>query len=292
MSEDITRPVDLDGLRRNLSYSLQRGMLGVTELLSDVPTTDPSPAVAYDDAMLVGWQIANSDHELWFDKRSVKTPKFSSGQTAFYDLRRDPSVLINGPYHSFQFYLPFKAINAVAAEHSGKVISDLEYQLGQAVHDPVMSMLGQALHSATDVSRAASSLFLEHILNAVCAHVVFKYGRVTFREGPAKLAPLQERRAKEVMLASFDNTVSLHALAAECGLSVSHFSKAFRNTTGLPPHRWLTVQRVEQAKYLIESAEMGFAEIAAFCGFSDQAHFSRVFSRVTGASPTKYRSSI
>jgi hypothetical protein len=159
MNEDITRPVDLDGLRRNLSFSLQRGFLGVTECASDVPTTDPSSAVAYDDAMLVGWQIANSDHELWFDKRSVTTPRFQSGQTAFYDLRHDPSVLINGPYHSFQFHLPFKAINAVAAGTPGSHFR-LGIQAWTGCLRPCHGHARRALHSATDVSRTASNLFL------------------------------------------------------------------------------------------------------------------------------------
>jgi AraC family transcriptional regulator len=93
------------------------------------------------------------------------------------------------------------------------------------------------------------------------------------------------------MLASFDNIVSLDALAAGCGLSVSHFSKTFPQHDRPSTQSMADGPKDRAGKYLIEAAEMGFADIAVFCGFSDHAHFSRVFSRVIRRSPTRYWSS-
>ncbi len=77
--------------------------------------------------------------------------------------------------------------------------------------------------------------------------------------------------------------------AQQCGLSVSHFARAFKETTGLPPHRWLIRRRVEVAEALLRNSRMSLTEVALTCGFADQSHFTRVFSRVVGISPGAWR---
>jgi AraC family transcriptional regulator len=103
------------------------------------------------------------------------------------------------------------------------------------------------------------------------------------------LAPWQERRAKELMSTHLGREISLAFVAGECGLSVSHFARSFKQCTGTPPHRWLLENRVERAKELLTDAEPPLAEIALECGFSDQSHFTRVFSRTVGTSPGTWR---
>jgi AraC family transcriptional regulator len=99
------------------------------------------------------------------------------------------------------------------------------------------------------------------------------------------LAPWQERRAKELMSTHLGREISLAFVAGECKLSVSHFARSFKQCTGKPPHRWLLENRVEKAKEFLIDAELPLAEIALECGFSDQSHFTRVFSRIAGTSP-------
>jgi AraC family transcriptional regulator len=103
------------------------------------------------------------------------------------------------------------------------------------------------------------------------------------------LAPWQERRAKELMSTHLGREISLAFVAGECRLSVSHFARSFKQCTGKPPHRWLLEKRVEKAKELLIDAELPLAEIALECGFSDQSHFTRVFSRTVGTSPGTWR---
>ena len=77
--------------------------------------------------------------------------------------------------------------------------------------------------------------------------------------------------------------------AAEFDLSVSHFSRAFRTSTGLPPHQWLLRQRVKAAKQLLGVHDLPLSEIAISAGFANQSHFTRVFSSVVGVSPGAWR---
>jgi AraC-like DNA-binding protein len=102
------------------------------------------------------------------------------------------------------------------------------------------------------------------------------------------LAPWQLQSAK-AMLESDLHDLPLARIAAECGLSVRHFSRAFRQSTGMPPHRWLLRQRVERAKALLADRSLSLADVALACGFGDQSHFTRVFAAVAGHSPGVWR---
>jgi transcriptional regulator GlxA family with amidase domain len=79
--------------------------------------------------------------------------------------------------------------------------------------------------------------------------------------------------------------ISITDLAAEVGLSASHFSRGFKQTVGMAPHQWLVKKRVDRAKGLLEENKLGLAEIALSCGFVDQSHLSRVFTRSVNYSP-------
>jgi len=69
-------------------------------------------------------------------------------------------------------------------------------------------------------------------------------------------------------------------------------SRAFRRSMGMPPHRWLVRQRIEQAKALLREGRAPLAEISLACGFADQSHFTRCFSAWTGVSPGRWRRTI
>jgi AraC-like DNA-binding protein len=81
----------------------------------------------------------------------------------------------------------------------------------------------------------------------------------------------------------------LQQIAAEFDLSVSHFSRAFHVSTGLPPHQWLLRQRVKTAKQLLTVRNLPLSDIAISAGFANQSHFTRVFSSMVGSSPGAWR---
>lgn len=103
------------------------------------------------------------------------------------------------------------------------------------------------------------------------------------------LAPWQLRRAKEIFRADLSENHELQRVAAACKLSVSHFARAFKISTGVPPHQWLMTARIEMARDLLEHSHTPLVEVAGMCGFADQSHFSRVFARSTSTSPGAWR---
>jgi AraC family transcriptional regulator len=83
--------------------------------------------------------------------------------------------------------------------------------------------------------------------------------------------------------------LSIAEIAHECGLSSGYFARAFKRSTGVPPYQLLTKMRVERAKELLKDPRCELADIALLCGFVDQSHFTRVFSRSEGYSPGRWR---
>lgn len=82
---------------------------------------------------------------------------------------------------------------------------------------------------------------------------------------------------------------TLTELATLCNLSPFHFCRAFKAATGLPPHRYYIVTRIERARTLLLNNQASVAEIGAAVGYEDPAYFSRLFARETGVSPSAWR---
>ena len=84
--------------------------------------------------------------------------------------------------------------------------------------------------------------------------------------------------------------LSLQQLADTVGLSRYHCARTFKDTTGTSAHEYVTMQRVERAKVLLQRTRQPLGDIAAVCGFADQSHFTRVFRQRVGVTPGKFRS--
>lgn len=104
-----------------------------------------------------------------------------------------------------------------------------------------------------------------------------------------QLAPWQMREVTRFIDANIARNIAIEELAALARLSPSHFSKRFRARFGLSPYNYVLARRVELAQQMMTGSQDSLSEIALSCGFSDQAHFSRVFKRVTGDSPNAWR---
>ncbi|TAG26772.1 MAG: AraC family transcriptional regulator [Burkholderiales bacterium] len=88
-----------------------------------------------------------------------------------------------------------------------------------------------------------------------------------------------------------DRDISVEKLAQLVGLSEAHFARAFKQTTGVSPHKYVTERRLERGKRLLADTQDSIAQIALDCGFADQAHFARSFAQHYGSSPSALRKS-
>jgi AraC-like DNA-binding protein len=231
------------------------------------------------------------NNSYWEEGRQVSAFSLPAGVTTIHDLRRVPAAMIDKPLHSLLFYLPRAALNALADQANVPRIDELRYTPGVGVFDETIGHLSVSLMPAFRKPDQLSQLFMDHVMLALAAHTAQTYGGMQTLAKPLRggLAPWQERLSKEMIAGDLTGAASLPAIARACGLSVSHFSRAFHKSTGLAPHAWLLQARVETAKAMLRRREAPLSEVARTCGFSDQSHFARVFARRVGLSPGAWR---
>jgi len=104
-----------------------------------------------------------------------------------------------------------------------------------------------------------------------------------------RLKPWQLRTAKRMVLDHLDTGISVTELAQACGLSRSHFTRMFKESTQVPPQKWMREQRISKSKELLAASSRVLAEIALECGFYDQAHFCRTFMKTEGMTPLAWQ---
>jgi AraC family transcriptional regulator len=103
------------------------------------------------------------------------------------------------------------------------------------------------------------------------------------------LAPWQQKRVAAYIEERVADDIPLATLAELARLSPYHFSRSFKHSFGLPPHRYHANRRIERAKQLLANRELSVTNIALDVGFSETSTFSAAFHRVTGQTPSRYR---
>src|SRR5262249_60029181 len=103
------------------------------------------------------------------------------------------------------------------------------------------------------------------------------------------LSPAMKHAVCEFIDSHLDEKISLDALASLAGLSPYHFARAFQQSMGLPPHRYLLRRRLEHVEKMLHDTQLPLSQIALAAGFSDQSHLSRHFRRLTGMPPSLAR---
>jgi AraC-like DNA-binding protein len=287
----LAETLRIEHARAIVTRVLRTADMAVTETRWDDPVPGLSGSQHREDAFLITLSLRDYPNRVyWEDGRLVSVCDVRAGQTCIHDLKRDPVALLDKPHHVVFFYLPRGALDAIADDADAPRIGDLNHN-PMSFDDATVDNLGRAVLPALSRPDQASQLFVDHVLMAVGVHVAQTYGGMRALARPVRggLAPWQVRRAKEILCANLDGRVPLKELAQECRLSVSHFSHAFRRSMGAAPHNWLLTRRVEAAKQKLRDHRLTLSDVALACGFADQSHLTRVFTRMVGISPGAWR---
>lgn len=104
------------------------------------------------------------------------------------------------------------------------------------------------------------------------------------------LAPIALKRVADYMLTHLGEEIPMIDLATIARLAPHHFCRAFKQSTGLPPHAWLVARRIERAQeMMLGHPDKGLIEIALAVGYQSHAAFGAAFRRATGVSPGQWR---
>jgi AraC family transcriptional regulator len=275
-----------------ITRALRESSFAVVDVRSDEPDRSVASPVPGESAFILSLQRKDfTAHELWLGGRPVRVVPFPQGMLSLLNLALDPTPYPDGSFDFCSVYFRRDTFDRLADDLGQIRIDELDIRPGVAVNDRVVTNLGPCLRSSIERPEQINTLFIDHVVMALHTHLAQRYGglRISRTSERGGLTPWQLRLARDTINAQLDGRVSLAQIADDCGLSVSHFAKAFKRSTGVSPHRWLTQRRVDRAKELMRTTTTLLTQIALACGFSDQSHFTRVFLQATGATPNQWR---
>lgn len=145
------------------------------------------------------------------------------------------------------------------------------------------AMLGEAQRPGPK-----SEEFIHSVTDSLVLHLL-RSSKGSQQSPAVSRASAPVERARALIDASLAEGLTLEELAEEAGVSRSHFARRFRAETGVSPHRYQSIQRVEKAKAMLRESQMSLVDIAIELGFCSQSHFTQVFRAHAGMTPRRFR---
>lgn len=182
-------------------------------------------------------------------------------------------------------------VRSVAGEECALDPDRFEIQGSFTTRDAQIEDLGRRLLAGMELEGVDSHLYVDALRCELAIHLLRQYTAVAIAPAwpKARLSPHKLRRAIQYIDENLRNDLTLSAIAGAVSLSPGHFAHAFREATGVAPHRYVVERRVERAKELLRKSDMPITEIADRSGCSSHSHFSVLFHRITGLTPRQFR---
>jgi AraC family transcriptional regulator len=161
------------------------------------------------------------------------------------------------------------------------------------IGDNVIDQIGRSILSELTVETAASRVYVEAASLTLAARLLQKHcdSGACAPRGPSSdhLDHSRLRRVLDHIAANIEEDLTLVGLAGIAGYSPFHFARKFTRAMGIPPHRYISRMRLDNAMAELAAGKLPLAEIALNAHFSSQASFTRAFHRATGMTPKEYR---
>lgn len=238
---------------------------------------------------LLGVSAANGHRRRIFHEHHSTLHDFEANSVYLRSFTQDYRADLRGSFDFMLLEVSEAALAMMADEADIKGAVALECV--QQRPDPVLGGLLAALFSSVDGEINKSALFVDQLSVAIIIHLAQHYGNQPAQSSSSRrmLSTRLQAELQAQVRSNLDGQLSIEEMARTCNLSTRAFLQAFRDTTGTTPHQWLTQERIEKAKDVMLESALPLKEIAILCGFADQSHFTRVFTRATGATPASWR---
>lgn len=187
------------------------------------------------------------------------------------------------------FYLAPAFIERAARDLLRK--GSAEIAENRTADDPFVRQLAGALRAELGRGNPPERLYLESLANVLAVHLLRSYAadRKPLRNPAHGLRGRRLERVTDFVLANLHTDLTLAALAGAAGLSPYHFARQFKRATGLTPHQYVVLRRVERARELLVGTDLPIGEVAGAVGFAHQSHLARHVRRHFGVAPSGFR---
>ncbi len=162
------------------------------------------------------------------------------------------------------------------------------------LRDPLLYQLITELCGELQNPNPFGALFAESASRTIMLHLLRKYSTAAMTQQPsrAQLTTRHLHMIDDYLESRLDTKIALSDLASLLFMSVSHFERTFRATLGCAPYRYILERRIERSKWLLSKTAYSLHEVAYQCGFANQSHFTRHFTKLVGISPARFRESL
>lgn len=188
-------------------------------------------------------------------------------------------------------YLSDALMTRVATDITDRPVSEVRLHDILQAQDSVVTGIVDAITTEAEHRGLGGSLYAESLAIQLAVHLFRKYALINFRNdvpvGP--LSSSRMRRLDEYLDTHLHEGVTIEQMAETVGLGVWTFSRHFRATKGLSPYDYVTRCRLERAVRLLSTGTQAIKEVAAMCGFADQAHLTRTMRGRMGITPARLR---
>ena len=191
-------------------------------------------------------------------------------------------------------YLSASTFSALETNIGCKKITEASIRYEGGFRDPLIEQIAQVILSEMRMETSAGKLLIESLSASLAARLMHSYSNVQRKRTDSPIARRgldynRLQRVVEFIEEHLEDDITVESLASTACLSRFHFARAFKAATGKAPHQFISVKRLELAKWLLTEGRRSLTDIAVTCRFSSQANFSRAFNRETGMTPGQYR---
>ncbi len=172
--------------------------------------------------------------------------------------------------------------------------SSIELMLQLSISDPLIYQLGLALKTELQSDELGSRFYADAMVHALAVHLTRHYTAQKQKTAnyTGGLPKYKLRQVVDYITNNLSQEISLANLAAEVEMSIFHFARSFKQSTGMSPHQFVTQLRINKAKQLLANQNLEIIDIGQELGFKTQSHFTVVFRKILGISPKVYRDSL
>ena len=171
-----------------------------------------------------------------------------------------------------------------------EVLGDLD------ARDPQVERLLLSLLSEIETGGLGGELYSQALATQLAVHLLREHsslgekakGKVE-HEPKGDLSGRTLKKATDYVGDNLAEDISLAEIARAANLSERHFSRLFKESTGVSPYQYVIRRRIEKAKVLLASTDLPVGEVALLCGFAHQGHLARHFGRLIGTAPARFR---
>lgn len=219
-----------------------------------------------------------------------KQQQVRTGHVCILPANLPHEVILERKYESIVIDFKPEFVDRIADELTSQNVEIVEQW---AARDPLIKQLGIDLRREFH-QQPPRTVYVESAIQVLANHLVRNYSSnpVAVEDITAKLTPKQLQQAIDYIRDRLAEDITLSELADVVKMSQYRFARAFKQSTGMPPHQYLLSQRIDRAQQLLTDPQLSISDISYQLGFASQSHFTSTFRRFTTVTPNVYRKEI